>query len=56
MITTTAGETLDFFLCNQNPGIPESRASLEVTLTAVPEPSTMALFGIGGLFLWRKRR
>jgi hypothetical protein len=55
-----AGDTIDFGVYCEPGDYSYGNTPLEATITAVPEPSTFVLFGIGAISLlacgWRKRR
>ncbi len=49
-ISLANGDTIDFVV-SSNGGIDYDTTGLRVTLTGVPEPTTLALFGLGGIGL-----
>jgi hypothetical protein len=55
-LSFAAGDHLDFISSNYVDGGSESRTILRADLTLVPEPMTMALLGLGGLALLRRKR
>jgi len=59
-LTTTlgVGETIDFVVNNNNDGFGFDSTGLFAQITAVPEPTMLALFGVGGvgMFGLAKRR
>jgi hypothetical protein len=45
------GGTIDFVVNNHSDGINDDSTGLTASITAVPEPTTLALFGLGGVGL-----